>query len=94
MSWEFDHWPIQAALGVALVLIAALAATYHPGWVVRTWCVGLGAAWLGLISWIYPELAASLGEPWAVAACVWGLAFVAVMHVGAPLKTRRTATVA
>ncbi len=42
-TWGFNHWPVQAALAVAMVLVAALAATFPPGWVVPTWCVGVHA---------------------------------------------------
>jgi hypothetical protein len=94
VSWEFNHhWPVQAALAVAVILVAALAATYQSGWVVPTWCVGVCAAWIGLIAWIYPDLEASLGRPWGMAAFLWGLAFVVIMHVTAQLRTRRATTV-
>jgi hypothetical protein len=92
VTWEFNHWPIQAALPIALVLIAALAASYLPGWIVPTWCTGVCAAWLAVASWFEPELAASLGRAWALTAFAWAIAFVTTMHMTAHSRTRRTAT--
>jgi len=80
-TWGLHHWPIQAALALGVVLMAALVATFPRGWVVPAWCVGVCSVWLGVVSWIYPELDASLGRPWATAAVAWGLVFVAVTYV-------------
>jgi hypothetical protein len=92
VTWEFNHWPIQAALPIALVLIAALAASYPPGWIVPTWCTGACAAWLAVISWFEPKLAASLGRGWALTAFAWAIAFVTTMHITAHSRTRPTAS--
>jgi hypothetical protein len=89
LTWEFNHWPIQAALPIAVVLIAAFAATYPPGWVVPTWCAGVCAAWLAVVSWFEPDLAASLGRAWALTALAWAIAFVATVHMTAHSRTRR-----
>ena len=78
-----NHWPVQAALAIALVLVAALAATSTAGRLVAAWCVGVCSAWLGAASWIYPELDASLGRSWGVAALAWGIAFVVLTHLSA-----------
>jgi hypothetical protein len=92
VTWEFNHWPIQAALPIALVFIAALAASYAHGWRVPTWCTGAGAAWLAVASWFEPDLAASLGRAWALTAFAWAIAFVTTMHVTAHSRTPPTAT--
>jgi hypothetical protein len=92
VTWEFNHWPIQAALSIAVVLIAALAASYPPGWIVPTWCTGVCAAWLAVVSWFEPDLAASLGRAWALTAFAWAIAFVTTMHMTAHSRTRPTAT--
>lgn len=78
-----DHWPVQAALAIGIILVASLAATLPHGWVVPTWCVGVCAVWLGCGSLIYPDLDASLGRPWDAAAVAWGLAFIVVTHMAA-----------
>jgi hypothetical protein len=92
LTWEFNHWPIQAALPVAVVLIAAFAASYPPGWIVPTWCTGVCAAWLAVVSWFEPDLAASLGRAWAFTAFAWAIAFVTTMHLSAHSRARPTAT--
>jgi hypothetical protein len=68
LTWGLDHWPVQASLAVALVLVATLVATYPPGWAIAAWSVGVCASWLGVVSWIYPNLDASLGRTWGAAA--------------------------
>lgn len=82
-TWGLDHWPIQAALAVGVVLLGALATTRPRGWFLPTWCVGMCATWFGVASWRYPDVDASLGRPWGAAAIVWGLAFVATTHLAA-----------
>jgi hypothetical protein len=91
LTWGLDHWPVQTSLAVALVLVAALVATYPPGWAVAAWSVAACAVWLGAVSWIYPDLDASLGRTWGAAAIAWGLVFVAVTHLTAA-KHRKSST--
>lgn len=67
-----QHLPIQAALAIAMVVISVLVATYPSGWRIPAVCVGVCAAWLGTTSVVYPDLEASLGRFWGVAAIVWG----------------------
>ena len=92
VTWVFNHWPIQAAFPIALVFVAALAASFTAGWIVPTWCTGVCAAWIAVVSWFEPALAASLGRAWALTAFVWAIAFIATMHITAYSRTRRTAT--
>jgi hypothetical protein len=90
-TWGLNHWPIQSALAIGIVLAAALVATFPRGWVVPAWSVGVCAIWLGVVSWIYPGLDASLGRAWATAAVAWGLAFVTVTHVAYRARGRPNA---
>ncbi len=53
-TYNLGHWPIQAALGVAIIGVAALAATLPSGWVVPAWCAGTCAVWLGVVAVTYP----------------------------------------
>ncbi|CAA9364019.1 MAG: hypothetical protein AVDCRST_MAG34-2668 [uncultured Nocardioidaceae bacterium] len=74
-----DHRPMQAALGLAVLLTSVLAAfgarDRTPGWLVLVSTVVVSVAWLGIESMIYPELSGSLGVvPGACAVC-WALAF-------------------
>ncbi len=77
-----DHWPMQAALYVAIVLVATVvAAGVALGWagtLVSALSVSATAVWLGATSIAYPTHAASLGDIVGAAAIVWGLGFGAL----------------
>jgi hypothetical protein len=74
-SWNLSHWPIQAALGLLLVM-GVLVMAFWPGGrtLIGTVC-GSSAVVLG-ISWLlYPDSAGAVHSPWmATAAILWGLA--------------------
>jgi hypothetical protein len=80
-TWGLAHFPVQSALGLGIVLVAALAVTKPRGWVVPAWSAGLCSAWLGVTSVVHPDLDASLGRVWGTAAAVWGVAIVVVAHL-------------
>ncbi|MGH3478619.1 MAG: hypothetical protein ACRDQD_17500 [Nocardioidaceae bacterium] len=88
-TWGLDHWPVQAALPLAVLACAALAATYPPGWPVPAWCAAVSAGWFGVLAWTHPEVVASVDRPWAVAAVGWGVGFVLTIHWGAAKGPRR-----
>jgi hypothetical protein len=68
-----DHSPMQAALGLAVPLVAALGAvglgTGHSGWRVPVWTVAVTVLWLGAVSMVYPVTRAASGPSWASARC-------------------------
>lgn len=80
-TWGLDHWPVQAATPLALVLVAALAASTLPGRRVAAWSAGATSALLGAFFWAYPEVVGSTARPWAVAAVLWGVALVASAYL-------------
>ncbi len=84
-----DHWPTQAALGVAVIAVTVVAAGRPDGRRIATWSAGVTAAWLGAVSTIWPDHAGSLGSGLGVAAVVWG---VAVAGVGQFLRRPVTAS--
>lgn len=84
-TWGLDHWPIQAALPIALLLGATLAAGHPRGWRVPSWCVGAATAWLAVVSLFEPDLAGSIGRTWAVLALMWAGCFVVAVQ-----RSRRT----
>ncbi len=88
-TWGLDHWPVQAALATAIVLVAALAATRPTGWFIAACCAGVCSSWFGVVSWIYPDLDAGLGRTYGAAAAAWGIAFVAVACLTAARETTR-----
>lgn len=93
-----DHWPVQAALHVAIVLVATVvAAGVALGWagtLVSALSVSVTAMWLGATSIAYPTHAASLGDIAGAAAVFWGLGFgaLAVLRRGARSETAYAAT--
>ena len=82
-TWGLDHWPAQAALPLAVLLISALAAGHPSGWRVPAWSAGAAAAWFATVCWLEPHLIASVSRPWAAATLLWSVAFIAATHVGA-----------
>ena len=88
-TWGFDHWPVQAALPVALLLISALAAGHPAGWRLPTWSAGAAAAWFAVVCWLEPGLIGSVSRPWAAITFAWAMAFVATTHATAPDRSRQ-----
>ncbi len=76
-TWSLDHWPVQAALPLALLAIAALASGHPRGWRLPAWCVAMAAGWFAVVCWLQPNLAGSVGRTWSTALFVWALAFIA-----------------
>ena len=92
VSLGIDHFSVQGALALALVLLpvsAGLRADLRPFVAV---CTSVAAAYLGLVSLAWPDAAGALGRPWSVAALAWGLALVAATFSDrfrlAPLRGR------
>jgi hypothetical protein len=82
-TWGLDHWPVQAALPLALLLICALAAGHPSGWRLPLWSAGTAAAWFAVACWLEPNLVASVSRPWAAITLLWSAAFVAATHLSA-----------
>lgn len=79
-----DHWPVQAALALAVPAVTAVAATGARGWPVAAWTAGSSGAGLGAVSVAYPGHAASLGRAGGAGALLWG-----VLVAAAVLRRRR-----
>lgn len=75
-----DHWPVQAAFPLAVLLVAALGAGAPRGWAVPTWCVTGATAWFAVVAWWQPHLAGSVGRGWSGAALLWAVADAVVLH--------------
>ena len=82
-TWGLDHWPVQAALPLALLLISALAAGHPSGWRLPTWSAGAAAAWFAVVCWLEPDLVASVSRPWAAITFLWSAAFIAATYLSA-----------
>ena len=85
-----DHRPMQAALGLAVLLVAALGAVAvgarRAAWRVPVWTVAVTVLWLGVESVVYPDHEGSLGTALGIAAAVWGVLFAGTAEV----RVRRT----
>jgi hypothetical protein len=76
-----DHWPMQAALALAIFAVAALAACRLSGWRVSAWTAAAAAAWMGAFSVAYPQAAGGLGATGGWAAIGWSALLAASVWV-------------
>ena len=74
-----DHYSVQGAFGLALVLLSLLAAL-RPRDVAPfvPVCAGLAAAYLGLVSFAWQDAAGGFTRAWSALAIAWGLSLVGV----------------
>ena len=84
-----DHYAVQGALAVSLVVLALLAACWPRGRRYLGASVGLCAGYLGLVSLAFPATWAGFSPLWSVIAMTWGAA-IAVLAFAAlgPLQPR------
>ena len=74
-----SHYPMQAALGLAVVGVVGLAAVTRSR--LPAWTAAFSAVWLGVESIVYPDLAASLGATGGALTVVWGVLVVVAVEV-------------
>ena len=74
-----SHYPMQAALGLAVVGVVGLAAVTRSR--LPAWTAASSALWLGVESIVYPDLAASLGVTGGALTVVWGVLVVVAVEV-------------
>jgi hypothetical protein len=90
LTWDFDHWPIQAAAALVIPLAGAVLSFRLPGWRPMVFIVAVGAAWFGTVSIVYPDHAGSLGTVIGWASIFWaaGLAGWAFHRAARPRAIR------
>lgn len=73
-----DHYPIQAALGIALVLVAYLIAIARDrsGVQLATATLVITVGWMGIESAVYPHRLGSFGTTWGWLALAWAVAWL------------------
>ncbi|MDT0167780.1 hypothetical protein [Pseudarthrobacter sp. BRE9] len=76
-TWDFDHWPIQAAAALVIPLAAAVLSFRLPGWRPMVFIVAAGAAWFGTVSIVYPDHAGSLGTVTGWTSIIWAAVLAA-----------------
>jgi hypothetical protein len=69
----FQHWTVQAALPIALVLLVALSALKTDGWRIPAITAAIGAATLGLFAIVDKGNAGDLSTGWGAGALEWGI---------------------
>jgi hypothetical protein len=82
-----EHWPVQGALGVALVLASSALAVWDHGRPLLRVAVSLSAVYVGMAELAYPDRAGATGSLlWAVGVTLWGVlvALVAVPRQAGP----------
>ncbi len=73
-----DHYAVQGALALTLAILPFLAARRSELRPFVPACSGVAAAYLGLVSFAWPDAAGGLERRWSVAAMAWGVALLAV----------------
>jgi hypothetical protein len=69
---------MQIALALAILTTAGLTARRQSGWQVSAWTVTVGAAWMGVLSVVYPRHAGSFGVLGGSVAILWSILFALV----------------
>jgi hypothetical protein len=85
---SIDHYAVQGALGLALAVLPLLAALRPTLTALLGACTGIGAAYLGLVSFSWQDAAGGFGRAWSGAAMAWGLGLVAVSLVARVRRPR------
>jgi len=85
---SIDHYAVQGALGLALAVLPLLAALRPTLTALLGACTGIGAAYLGLVSFSWQDAAGGFGRGWSGAAMAWGLGLVAVSLVARVRRPR------
>lgn len=74
-----EHWPVQGAVGVALVLGSLMLALWDPGRPLLRVSVSLSAVYIGMAELAYPDRLGAMGSlRWGVGVTLWGLAVALV----------------
>ena len=78
---SIDHYSVQGGVGLALAALPAFAAVRADLRPLVPACAGIVAAYLGLVSYAWPDAAGGFSRPWSAAAMAWGSALIVVAAV-------------
>ena len=69
-----EHWPVQGAVAVALVVAALVLALWDDGRPLLRVAVSLSAVYIGMAELAYPDRGGAMGSTlWGVGVTLWGL---------------------
>ena len=84
-----EHWPVQGAAGVALVLGAVVLGLRDDARPLLRVAVSLSAVYIGMAELAYPDRAGAMGSlVWGVGVTLWGV-LVALVAVPRPARSTR-----
>ena len=75
----FEHWTIQAALPIALVLLVGLSALKTDGWRIPAVSAAIGAATLGALGVADDGSSGDFATAWGVATLAWSALILAAL---------------
>lgn len=75
------HYGFMAAFGFTVIGVGVLASLRADGWRLTAWVTGLLPVLVGVTSLVYPDSSSSFSAIWALAAIIWGIAFVATAEL-------------
>lgn len=77
----FDHWPVQAASGIAVFLASAIATVLVGARTLGVCAAALSAAALGVVMALSQEFPVATESPlWCIGAVLWGALFALGLH--------------
>jgi hypothetical protein len=86
---SIDHYSVQGGVGLALAALPALAAVRADLRPLVPVCAGIVAAYLGLVSYAWPDAAGGFSRAWSMAAMAWGSALIVVAAIAIARNRRR-----
>jgi hypothetical protein len=83
-----EHWPVQGAVGLAVVLASLVMAVWETGRPLLRVTISLSAVYIGMAELAYPDRAGAMGSlPWGVGVTLWGL-LVALVAASRPVTEK------
>ena len=83
-----EHWPVQGATGIAILLAASWTALRVEGRGLLRVAISLAAVYIGMAELAFPDRAGAMQDlRWGIGVTLWG---VAVALVAAPTRTGAT----
>lgn len=79
-----DHYSVQGAFAISLVVLSAVMTVAPQTRRFVGACVGLSAAYIGLLCLVWHPTPGSFGQPWSTLCLLWGLLLVVLPWLPLP----------